>query len=351
MMMLLRSLAGLIALPFAPPPPAPALPPSSAPTARVTVDSTAHTVTVDVGPFDVPAMAMDAHDPAMAMSAMMAAGHGQSAPLMRFDWPIDGWVRGVRLVLSDPAGARVPREVVHHVNIVNFARRQLFYDVPERLLAMGTETEDITLPRSIGVPVSRGMPMAVLLMWHNMTHTDFDGVHLSLVIDWEPSNLMPRPMSVLPLYMNVVDPVGRAVDFDLPAGRHSFHADFTMPLSGRIVAVGGHLHDFGTAVRLEEYRDSRLRPVVALTTRLAPNGSIEQVERKYPGISGRGIKLEQGHRYRMSGVYDNPTGHDRPHGAMVHLIALFAPHDMRHWPAVDTGAADFARDVSFLEGN
>lgn len=333
-------------------PPTPVLPiphpPADPPEVRVSVDSSAHTVTLSAGPWTLaPAAHQAGHDHAAMAEMAMAM---TPARLLRFDWPIDGWARGVRLELTDGAGRPLPRALLHHVNIINFARRQLLYDVPERLLAMGTETEDISLPRSIGVPVGQGMPMAVALMWHNTTAQAYPAVHLSLVIDWIPRNQMPQPVSVLPLYMNVINPVGRAADFDLPAGDHEFHADFTMPLSGRILGVGGHLHDYGTGVRLDEIHDGKRRAVVALGTTLTADGRIVAVERKYPGIRGRGIKLTRGQVYRMTGTYHNPTGQELQHGAMVHLIALFAPDDMDHWPVVDPTAPDFVSDVDFLEG-
>ena len=49
------------------------------------------------------------------------------SPLLRFVWPVDGWVRGVKLRIVDKGGHPISRRLVHHINVVNFGRRQLFY--------------------------------------------------------------------------------------------------------------------------------------------------------------------------------------------------------------------------------
>jgi hypothetical protein len=146
----------------------------------------------------------------------------------------------------------------------------------------------------------------------------------------------------------VINPVGRAVDLDLPAGSHTFQADFTMPLTGRILGVGGHLHDYGTTLRLDEVRGEELREVLTLRAALDATGKLQGIERKLPGVSGRGIRLREGRTYRMSGHYDNPTGQQLANGAMVHLIGLFAPDRMHDWPGIDAQDPDYRRDLTFL---
>ncbi|MEZ4378515.1 MAG: hypothetical protein R3B35_09570 [Gemmatimonadales bacterium] len=342
----LSLLASLASAQFPPVPPAP---PAVVPTVRVTVDSSARTVTISAGPYEVPGMPMPDHH-ADDMPTMMMDGHaGVGEPLLDFTWPLDGWVHGAALTLIDADGKAVPRRLVHHINLVNFARRQLLYTAPERLLAMGRETEDIALPSSIGIPVASGMPMGLVLMWHNMSMTDYHGVTVSLTLDWLPTNYVPRPASVLPLYMNVINPVGRAVDLDLPAGRQSFAADFAMPLDGRILGVGGHLHDHGTGLRLDEVRgDGSRKEILSLETERDSAGTMLRIERKLPGVTGRGIKLSKGRTYRMTGSYDNPTGRVLKGGAMVHLIGLFRPDDMADWPAIDPNDPSWRKDMAFL---
>ena len=114
----LSLLASLASAQFPPVPPAP---PAVVPTVRVTVDSSARTVTISAGPYEVPGMPMPDHH-ADDMPMMMMDGHaGVGEPLLDFTWPLDGWVHGAALTLIDADGKAVPRRLVHHINLVNFA--------------------------------------------------------------------------------------------------------------------------------------------------------------------------------------------------------------------------------------
>lgn len=319
------------------------LAPLADPPIRLAVDSSARTVTITAGPLTI------------AGAHAGGAGHGSHGhpddelPVLRFEMPIEGWLRGARLELHDQHGRALPRRLVHHLNLVNFARRQLFYPAVERTLAMGQETEDIRLPATVGIPVSAGMPMGLILAWHHEGHEELTGVTAKVVLEYLPHNQNPRPVSVLPAYMDVVDPVAKPVDFDLPAGEHAFTAIHRAPVSGRIIGVGGHLHDFGTRLTLHEERTAGARQVVALKTQRDDAGRLKSVERQLPGVRGRGIPLKAGTMYRVTGTYRNPTGATIAKGAMVHLIMLFAPDNPAEWPAVDPSDPHWQRDVRWLE--
>ncbi|HEY4100863.1 MAG TPA: hypothetical protein VGM20_08305 [Gemmatimonadales bacterium] len=311
----------------------------------VRVNSSQHTVTLIGGQYDI-APATD-EMPGMPMGMMKM----QSSSLLRFTWPVTGWVRGVRLRIVDADGKPLSRKLVHHINVVNFGRRQLFYAIPERMIAMGEETEDIRVPATVGIPVTTGMPMAALVMWHNHSANMIKGVSFEMTVEYSPTNLVPKPVSVLPVYLDVMNPVGQDVDFDLPAGHTSWHRDFSLPLSGRIIGAGGHAHDFATGLMLQDVTDSsKPKQVVNLQIKLAPKGYIESVERTLPGITGDGIRLQDSHRYRLVGTYNNPTGKSIEKGAMLHMALLYVPDHPDRWPALNTGDADWKKDVARLVG-
>ena len=309
----------------------------------VAVDSAHHTVTLTGGRYDLDPAMDEMPDMPMGMMKM------QVSSLLHFTWPVTGWVRGVRLRIYDASGKSLPRRLVHHINVINFARRQLFYAVPERMIAMGQETQDIRVPATIGIPVSAGMPMAALVMWHNETTQKFTGVSFEMTIEYSPTNLVPRPTSVLPVYMDVMNPVGRDVDFDIPAGPSTWTHDFRMPFSGRIIGVGGHAHDYARGISLLDVTDSaRPKQVVHLNTPLDARGMIQSVDRQLPGITGDGIKLTAGHVYRLVGKYDNPTGKTLEKGAMIHMALLFVPDHAGQWMTLDTADADWQKDMARL---
>jgi len=68
-----------------------------------------------------------------------------------------------------------------------------------------------------------------------------------------------------------------------------------------LIAVGGHLHDFGKEVRLEDVATGKvLARVNALRT---PSGEVTGVSHGLYGILGRGPHLIAGRRYRLVAVY------------------------------------------------
>jgi hypothetical protein len=311
------------------------------PTVKVTVDSSRHELTVTTGPFDLPNM------PPMEDHAMMDLGMSHDTRLQRFEWPVEGWFRGFRVALFDAQGRPVPSHVVHHMIMVNFSRRQLLYSAAERLMGIGTETEEVTVPKTIGVPMKPGMKLGMYIAWHNDTGADLEGVQLKLTMLWTPKNQNPPPVNALPIYMDVNLTVGGTNTFDVPPGKSRKAYEFTLPTGGRLLGVGGHMHDYGTQVRLEDAETGKvLTQVVAERT---PEGKLIKVSRKLFGVSGKGLRLKPNHRYRVVGEYDNPTGEVRVKGAMASMVGLFVPDDMKRWPAIDPRDPIYRRDIASLQ--
>ncbi len=304
---------------------------------RVAVDSGRKEVVLIAGPFDIPGGGGEhAHHT-----------HEMEYPVLGFDWPTDGWLRGFRLEVTDGDGNPLDRRLIHHLNVVNYGRRQLFYPAIERTLAVGQETEDIVLPATIGVPISAGTPMGLIVAWHNENPEPVVDVRVKLTIVWMPTNQMPRPVDVLPVYADVIYPIGRNANFDLPPGASTFSAELAMPVSGRIIGAGGHAHDYGRAITFSEV-SPRERDVLRLAMSLDEAGRLLEIERKLPGLWGRGTRLTAGRTYRLAGSYENPTGKTIPAGAMVHLALMFAPDRLADWPRLDPANPDTQKDLAFL---
>ncbi|HEX3927614.1 MAG TPA: hypothetical protein VHW65_06425 [Gemmatimonadales bacterium] len=308
--------------------------------AVVRIDSTHHTVTLTAGPWDIPAPPKGATGE--------HAGHSEP-PTERFVWPVSGWLRGARLEIIGANGAALPRDIVHHIEVVNFGRRELFYPAAERLVGFGKETEDLRLPATIGVPVTAGMPMAVAIAWHNATAAALPGVRLQLTFEWLPTNFNPRPVSVLPVTLVVSHDIFEESGWDLPAGPSSWTRDFPAALSGRILAAGGHLHDYARNLELVDVPAAgEPRQVLALAVKQGPSGQILSLQRLLPGVMGDGIRMHEGHTYRIVGTYQNPTGKTIEGGAMTHLVVLFAPDKLAAWPAVVASDPGWQKDQDYL---
>jgi len=314
--------------------------PDPGPTIRVTVDSSRKEVVVTAGPFTI------AHMPPSMDHGMMHEMAGTTTPLLRFTWPMQAWFRGFDIEVTDANGNALGSQLVHHLNIMNFDRRQLLYPAVERMVAAGSETGSVSLPKTIGMPMEPGFQLAMYAAWNNLGDADIEGAWLTVRLAWSPENLAPRPRMILPIYMDVN--YNRVTDsYDLPPGRSSKSYEFTMPLTGRVLAIGGHAHDYAEFVSLEEVESGKT--IIMLKAETAPSGLLLQMPRKYYGIRGEGLKLTAGKRYRVRADYNNVTGKVIPSGAMGLLAGAFAPDDMAEWPTLDPDNPDIIADIAMLD--
>ena len=307
----------------------------------VKVDSARHEVVISAGPWHLMNM------PPMSSHAMMDMGAAHDTPLMRFAWPVDGWFRGFKLEVRDGNGKLLPRRIMHHIVVVNSDRRQLLYQAAERLFGAGTETDDASIPATIGVPLSHGMNIGFYIAWHNDTGEDLEGVRLTMTMQYSPSNLNPRPVDVMPIYMDVNLTVGGTNTYDVAPGHSQKTFDFQLPLGGRLLAYGGHLHDYGVMARLEDAVTGK--ELARITSTRDAEGKVTKVSRSLPGVRGVGVRMKANHPYRVVAVYDNPTDEVLKNGAMASIVGLFAPDNLRLWPTIEIENPIFQVDLASLE--
>lgn len=306
---------------------------------RLQVDAASRQVFLLAGPFDVPAA---------------DAGHGhddeQRTPLLEFDWPVDGWVRGFRVMVFDHEGRVIPRDLMHHLIGYNFSRRQLIHPGVERLFGMGAETPDIVLPTRVGVPLPAGSRLGFDAVWHNETDTALHGVYVRVALVYTPSRPKGIAYEGMPLHVDVNYSVTGSNEFDVPPGQSEHSVEFSMPISGRLLGVGGHLHEHGVALRLEDADTDR----VLFRLRAVPEeGRVAvgtRVFRRWLGLRSARMRLEAGRRYRLVGEYDNDTGELIPRGAMAHIAGLFRPDDPGAWPRLDPTDPEIREDIAILRG-
>jgi hypothetical protein len=303
------------------------------------VDEKAMEITVVMGPF-VPHTGTGGHD-----------DHGSAeglSPLMRFEWPVDGWLRGFTVRLLDMEGEELPREMLHHVIGVNFDRRQLVYPALERFVGVGAETGDIELPSELGVPIAPGQRLGLYAALQDETgHAE--PVQVVVTMSYTPRG--ERDVKeVLPIYLDTNHHVGATNAWDLPPGRSERAWEFTVPVSGDLLGVSGHLHDHGVHVRLEDAETDEV--LVELEARRDREGRVQEVEthafRKWLGLRWDPLRLQAGHLYRVVGVYDSPLEDTVPNGAMAHIVGIFAPEDMSRWPSLDPDNDSIRLDVAAL---
>jgi hypothetical protein len=305
------------------------------------VDSARHEVVIEAGPFEVPAMS-----PEMVKEMEMdhSMHHEEEPRVFRFDWPVDGSGRAYKIEVRDANGVVIPRSLLHHLIALNFDRRQFIYQQAERLFGIGRETPDETLPGTLMVPLARGQRLGFYLSWHNDSGRDIHGARVRIVIAWIPREAARGYTAVLPVYFDVDNEVGNTNTFDIPPGKSSKAFDFTVPASGYLIAMTGHLHDYGKSVRLEDAETGKV--MVRLTAKTDSTGRILQIQHKT--FLFRPLRLREGHHYRIVAEYDSPLHNTLVEGAMANIVGVFAPDSLSRWPVIDPENPIFKKDIASL---
>jgi hypothetical protein len=306
------------------------------------VDEVNHAVLLVAGPFSVPKA--EAHDGGQAHHE---GTPGMETPLLPLIWPVDMGMQGFRIAAFTADGTELPRDIMHHMIAVNFGRSQLVYPVPERLFGFGTETPDVSLPDWYEVPLERGDSIGLYAMWNNHTGRDLE-VYLEVVVPYaEPGK---DREAVMPIYIDTNNQIGGNNAFSLPPGVHLQSYEFELPVSGGLLAAGGHLHDYGIELRLVDVETDK--KLFDLEGERTPDGRVTGVEqkifRRFFKLLDARIHLEAGRRYRIDGVFDNPTGETIHDGGMAHIVGLFAPDDPSEWPQLNPNLPEYRIDVENL---
>ncbi len=302
---------------------------------QVRVDSERREVVVTVGRIHVPEATPYSHHP--------------SESRLRFKWPVRGWVRGYRIDLLDANGRTLPREMLHHAGVANLDRRELAYPIVQRLFAVGRETRPVMLPDSMGVPIAKDQQLLLYYALVNATSTPVDGAMLQVSLSFTPEGTKP-PRDVLPLFLDANPrPIGGTRAFEIPPGVSVTSAEFTLPVGGRLRALGGHLHDYAVEIRLEDVRTGKV--LARLLTRRHADGRLISVTSTRFLLKRQGLRLAQKRQYRVVSVYDNPTSETIPHGAMAFLAGPFVPDDLALWPALDPTDPAYQRDLGEILGD
>jgi hypothetical protein len=313
------------------------------PELKTWVDEEHKEFVVTGGPFHLPAGTMS---PDMMAGEHDSGGHSHDesarTPMMKVEWPIEGFMEGWKMRLYEPDGTEVPQEILHHFVGVNFDRRQLVYPVVERFLAVGQETADVELPALVGLPLEKGTELGFYAMWSNTLGRDLD-VYFELRLPY--SETAPA-LSVLPIYLDVNNVIGESSTYDLPPGESLKEFEFEVPVEGSLLIVGGHLHDYGKWVRLENAETGEV--LVQIDADFDESGQVSGMEREILGFGENALYMRPGKKYRLVARYVNPTNHLMPDAAMGHMMGAFAPADYSRWPGVDRDSEVYRIDLTGL---
>jgi hypothetical protein len=302
-------------------------------TVRVVTDSARQEIVLSVGPIDIAAKTPYNH-------------HGAESYHV-IEWPVAGWMRGYRVDLVDSAGGLLPRALLHHAGMANMDRRQVAYPIAERVFAAAHETAPVVLPKSMGLPLSTGQRMVLYYGLVNPDTIAITGAVLQVRIPWADAGTRGIT-GILPFYANARPLSAETISFDVPVGRSETASEFTVSTDGWLRVVGGHLHDHGVELRIEDAEGNKV--LARVRGKRADGGRLVDVSRARFPLKRRGLRLRANHRYRVVAVYDNATGDVIKGGAMGFVAGAFIPENVAMLERVDVNDVAYARDARTLLG-
>lgn len=151
-----------------------------------------------------------------------------------------------------------------------------------------------------------------------------------------------------PVWLDVLFPVG-AKDgihsFDLPPGHSEWTYQAKPAVSGKLVVMGGHLHDYGKYIEFKDVTANRV--VYRGSPRLAKDGTVSSMPyRSFFRGYRLGAPLTADHTYEVRVVYVNPKPDTIHFGGMGAVGGLFVTDRDARWPAVDTTNAAYRLDLT-----
>jgi len=284
-------------------------------TARLSVSNAAaaNTLTVRVGPVALPRHAgMNIPQP----------------PAFFLTIPFDGWLTAFHPRLIDAHGQRLPNKLLHHAAFYNLARPDfLCAHKREHIFGAGGEMNDWPAVPGFGYPVKRGDRIRITAMFANSTPRNYPGAFLEVRIEYRTAqsaaaNPSTALKDVYPAWFDVTA-CGNS-GYDLPPGPSTKTGQVTLRYSGRLLGVGGHLHNYGEWLVLKDATTQQT--IATLAANLDRSGQILSMPIKLFTHTG-GFPLHRGDVLTVTDAYNNPTGKPIPAGAMGIVVGYFLPDD------------------------
>lgn len=264
-------------------------------------------------------------------------------PVQMAEFPVDGWINGFEIEMVDSDGRPIPMDLLHHVNFIDPDKRELFSSIARRVMAAGRETTTERLPSVIGYPIADGDRLLIAAMFANPLEVDYQDANLIVRFSYSAeSDGFVQPRNVFPFYLDVMGPVG-VKDFPVPPGRTVMSWEGKPAVDGRILAIGGHVHDYATRLALIDVTAGKT--LWEVEPEGTPGGHITGVPSdRFLWTLGK--KIDADHVYRIEVEYDNPLETHAPDGGMGAIGgAVWVGKDVE-WPEFDRTDEVYVEDLT-----
>lgn len=271
---------------------------------KVDDDAAAHTLTVTLGPLNLPANTP--HDKAEQIMPQVLT------------IPFDGWITAYHPALVTPEGQPITAHLLHHVAFWNEGRSDfLCPNKLEHIFGAGGEMNDWPALPGFGYRVHKGDHIQITTMFNNPTSTDYPQTLLRVKIEYatDEANLK----SVYPAWFDAKE-CGDS-DFALQPNGTKQIGLFDIHYNGRLLGVGGHMHDYGGLLTLDKFEPSEDR-IATLPAKLDGEGHIVSMP-IVMFLDRGGYALKKGDRVQVEGTYGKPQIKNA-HGMAI-VVGYFLP--------------------------
>jgi hypothetical protein len=271
------------------------------------LDAATHTITVQIGPMNLPANTSHLKMP-------------QPADLV-WTIPVTGWILSYHPSMVDSSGGTVPGTVLHHVAFWNENRSDfLCPNKEEHIFGAGGEMTDWAQIPGFGYRVQKGDRIRVETMIHNPTPTTFGKAYLEVQIKYL-DDASPAPVkNFYPAWMDAGS-CGHS-SYDLPPGPSEKYGAVAVHYDGILLGVGGHMHDYAQQLVLEN--TTKKTTIATLKAHTDDQGHLLYMPLVTFYVTG-GEPLASGDQLKISSSYDNKTGRVLRDGAMGIVVGYFVP--------------------------
>jgi hypothetical protein len=258
------------------------------------------------------------------------ASHMDVAQMPDFflDFPFSGWITGYSPRLVDAQGNQLPSRMLHHVAVWNSQRTDfLCANKEEHIFGAGGEMNQWPVLPGIGYWTRLHDRIRINTMFHNPTPDTYPAAYLEFRVFYRLKvKDVPDLKNVYPAWFDVGE-CGHS-GYDLPAGESSKSGEFTLQHSGKLIGLGGHLHDHGLAVTV----DAGGQRVANLPAKLDDAGNMIGMPIVNFMDKG-GLPLAKDEVVKVTANYNNPTGKTLTEGAMGIAVGYFLPNDDKEMAA------------------
>jgi hypothetical protein len=270
-------------------------------------DPDARLLTLRLGPFSLPTHA------------------GNIAMPRELLWsvPFDGWFIAYHPRLIDDRGVILRDPLLHHVDFFDATRSDFL--CPQRqeiIFGSGSEMQDWPALPGVGYRVEKGNAIRLYTMLHNPTHNSFPKIFLEVRVEYRLLKDLPALESIYPAWFSVKQCDNTS--YDLKPGKSTTSGEFTMGYTGVLLGVGGHIHNYGQQLSMENL--TRKEDIAKLDSNHDPDGRVLSPIVYFNEQAG--YRLNRGEVIKVTATYDNPTGKILPRGGMGYIVGYFLPdHD------------------------